>query len=159
MMRYEMSYLGQLRSVLGNRRLITPAVRAALQDEYGRILLVQRSDNGQWVMPAGSLELNESVWDALQREVLEETGLEVQAAHLIAIYSEPRFHFTNAYGGKHQMLALVFAVTAWRGEVTTVTDETTDAQFFALDDLPDISPLYQETLADLRRFNGKVILK
>lgn len=159
MIPYTESYLGQLRQWVGNRRLITPGVRAIVQDEQDRILFVRRSDNGQWVLPAGSIELNESVWDALKRELFEETGLETITAHLLAVYSEPRFHFTNVYGGEHQMLALVFVVTEWQGELAYVTDETTAAHFFPLDDLPDISPLYQETLSDLHRFNGQVILK
>ena len=159
MILFEDSYLGQLRRLVGNRRLITPAVRAIIQNEQGHILFVQRSDNRHWVMPAGSLELNESVWDALKREVVEETGLQVIAAQLMAIYSEPRFHFTNAYGGEHQMLALVFVVTEWEGELQTKTDETTDARFFAPDHLPEIPVLYQETLEDLHRFDGQIILK
>jgi ADP-ribose pyrophosphatase YjhB (NUDIX family) len=53
----------------------------------------------------------------LHREVREESGLQVEEAELIAIYSEPRFHFTNSYGGEHQMLAFVFLVTKWHGSL------------------------------------------
>lgn len=83
--------------------------RAIIHDERGRILLVKRSDNGAWVMPAGSIELNESILDCLKREVWQETGLEVLEARPIAIYSEPRFAFTTAYGDHTQM----FSVVSW----------------------------------------------
>ena len=156
---YEESYLGQLRKLVGNRMLITPAVRAAIRDEQGAILLIRRSENGKWGFPAGSMELDESVWDAMQREVKEETGLDVITATLIAIYSEPRFQFTNAFGGQHQMLAFVFQVDEWRGELLTETDETIDARFFAPEELPEISLVHQETLADVAAFDGNLILK
>ena len=157
---FEESYHGLLRQHLGNQRIILPAVRAVISDADGRILFVKRSDNGLWVMPAGSQELDESVLDALHREVQEESGLEVEAAELIAVYSEPRFHFTNSYGGEHQMLAFVFLVTKWRGSLHHKTDETVAAQFFPLNALPPNRPaFYDETLKKKKNFNGRVILK
>ncbi len=157
---FEESYHGQLRALVGNRKLILPAARALIINDDGAVLFVRRSDNHEWVMPAGSQELEESIYDCLVREVKEETGLDVQAAQLIAVYSEPRFAFTNAYGGEHQMLAFMFEVTAWTGQLLAETDETLDAQFFALDSLPvNVPHLYHETLADWQAFDGTVILK
>ena len=156
---WEDSYLGQLRKVVGNRKLIAPVARAVIRDRDGRILFVRRSDNGAWVMPAGGLELGESILDCLKREVREETGLEVTAATPIAIYSEPRFEYTNKYGAENKILSIVFLVEDWVGELLTGTDETTDARFFRLDELPDIPELYRETLEDLKNYSGKVIVK
>ncbi len=156
---FDDSYAGQLRGAMGNRRLILPSARAIIRDAEGRVLLVRRRDNGHWVMPAGSLELGESILDCVKREVREECGLAVAAATLIAVYSGPRFAFTNSHGGEHQMLALVFRIDEWAGELATATDETTDARFFALDALPTLPPLYEETLRDLGAFDGTVILK
>jgi ADP-ribose pyrophosphatase YjhB (NUDIX family) len=156
---YEQSYAGQLRKLVGNRKLITPGARAVIQDEEGHVLFVRRKDDDKWGMPAGALELGESILDCLKREVLEETGLEVVSATPIAIYSEPRFAFTNAYGGEHQMLAIVFLIDEWRRSLVKNTDETTDAKFFSVDDLPDTSELYRETIQDLREYDGDIIVK
>ena len=157
---FEESYHGLLRQHLGNRRIILPAVRAVILDEDGRILFVKRSDNGLWVMPAGGQELDESILDALHREVREESGLEVEEAELIAIYSEPRFHFTNSYGGEHQMLSFVFLVTKWHGTLRQKTDETIAAKLFPLDALPRTRPAPTVLmLKKKKKFNGKVILK
>jgi 8-oxo-dGTP pyrophosphatase MutT (NUDIX family) len=120
------------------------------------VLLVQRRDNQQWVMPAGSIELDEPILDALKREVWEESGLEVTAATLIAVYSDPRFSITTAYGDSYQIIAFVFRVDAWDSALAAETDETISARFFPLDALP---AMYHETLADLLRFDGTVILK
>lgn len=158
---YHQSYLGQLRKLIGKRKIFSIGARAIVQDDEGRILLVQRNDNSEWVMPAGSIELEESILDCVKREVFEETGLTVLSAHPIAIYSEPRFSFVTTYGDPYQMMSIVFMVDRWTGELQRNTNETTDARFFPLDDLPEIPALYQETLADLQayRANGQFILK
>lgn len=159
---FEDSYAGMLRASVGNRRLILPGARAIVRDGDGRVLLIRRRDDGRWGMPAGSLERGESVTDCCVREVREETGLTVAGAELIAIYSGPRYHFTNAYGGEHQMLSFVFLTTDRGGTLQSVTDETTDARFFAPDALPpDTYPVYRETLDDLVEYErtGRVVLK
>ena len=160
MLSYEESYLGQLRTLVGDRTLISIGARAVIQDKQERILLVQRSDNGMWVMPAGSIELGESILDCLKREVREETGLEVLAATPIALYSEPRFAFTNAYGAHFQMFALVFRVDVWSGTLQTETNETSAARFFAFDELPaDMPDVLLETLEDVQKYTGQFIVK
>ena len=87
---FEDSYVGRLRKLAGNRKFISPGPRAAITDDQGRLLLISRSDNHEWGKPAGKMELEESVYGALQREVKEETGLDVLSATLFAISSEPR---------------------------------------------------------------------
>lgn len=157
--KYDDSYLGQLRKFVGNRRLITPGVRAIIQDDDGRTLFVRRSDNATWVLPAGGLELEESILDCLTREVREETGLTVISAIPIAIYSEPRFAFTNPYGQDQQMLDVVFSVIEWSGTLATHTDETCDACFFDLTEMSEIDSIFRETLEDFANFDGHLILK
>jgi 8-oxo-dGTP pyrophosphatase MutT (NUDIX family) len=157
---FEQSYHGLLRQHLGKQKVIVPAARAVIQNDTSAVLFVRRSDNHEWGMPAGAIELGESIYDCMAREVWEETGLRVESAVLIAIYSGPRYDFTNSYGGEHQMLAFVFRVDAWSGQLLSTTDETVDARFFPLDALPDDLPsLYRETLADVQAFAGQVIVK
>ena len=156
---FEESYVGQLRKVVGDRRLLTPSVGAFVFDDRGRLLLVRRRDNGAWAMPAGMMEVAETVYDCMCREVREETGIEVLSATLVAIYSGPRFAWTNQFGSKHQGLGFQFRVDDWTGSLVTETDETIDAGFFDLDGLPDVYPRYGELMGDLNRFDGRVILK
>ena len=59
---------------------------AAIIDEAGRILLIQRADNGLWAMPGGALEVGETPAEGVLREALEETGLHCQAVALVGVF-------------------------------------------------------------------------
>lgn len=63
---------------------------AVVTDGEGRVLVVQRRDNGQWQIPGGILERDESIHAGLRREVLEETGLIVEPELLTGIYKNLR---------------------------------------------------------------------
>ena len=72
MLSFEESYVGQVRKLVGDRKLLTPGARGIIRDDRGRILFIRRRDNDQWGLPAGLMELDETVYDALCREVREE---------------------------------------------------------------------------------------
>ena len=156
---FEQSYVGQLRKLVGNRRLLTPSARAIIRNADGDTLFIRRRDNGQWAPPAGFMEMGETVYDAMSREIYEETGLEVLAATLVSIYSGPELMRTNQYGSKHQYLVFQFRVDDWAGELVTETDETTDAGFFSPGELPEGFSQWAEAFRDLDEFRGQVILK
>jgi ADP-ribose pyrophosphatase YjhB (NUDIX family) len=159
---YEDSYLGQLRKIIGREKVIATAVRAVVFDEDGRLLLIRRRDNQRWALPAGTMELDESIYDCLVREVWEETGLTVQEATLFAVWSDPaRTSIVTHYGDPYHVVVFVFKVNKWVGEVVRQTDETVDAGFFSLDEMPEMASHYHETLEDLASFekSARLILK
>ncbi len=51
-----------------------------------QVLLIQRRDNYQWEPPGGVLELDETIEDGLRREIVEETGAEVDVLALTGVY-------------------------------------------------------------------------
>jgi 8-oxo-dGTP pyrophosphatase MutT (NUDIX family) len=156
------SYLGQLRALAGDRTLMFVGARAVLVDADGRLLLIQRSDNGHWAMPAGAMELGESIADCVVRELWEETGLRALTVTPFALHTGPNYTITNMYGDTYQLFSVLFRVDDWEGELTTVTDETTGAGFFLPDALPaPLSPAVGETLDDLAVFvrTGRLVLK
>jgi 8-oxo-dGTP diphosphatase len=61
---------------------VVPCVGAVVHDEIGRLLVIRRGHDphrGSWSLPGGRIEPGESVTEAVEREVLEETGLVVRA--------------------------------------------------------------------------------
>lgn len=156
------SYLGQLRAVAGERTLLFVSARAVVHDDAGRVLLIKRSDNGRWAVPAGAMEVGESISDCARRELYEETGLHATAVTPYAIYTGPGYTFTNMYGHTYQLFTTAFRVDGWSGNLVRITDETTDARFFAPGELPgDLAPVVHETLADLAVFEstGQLVMK
>ncbi|MDR7314530.1 NUDIX domain-containing protein [Brevibacillus nitrificans] len=160
-MSYPESYVGQVRKLVGHNPLIVPSIRAIICDEAGKVLFTK--GNGRWGMPAGSIELGESIYETLQREVKEETGLEVVSATLIAIYSgKPMVE--NSYHDKYQLFEFLFKVDSWEGELLSKTDETTDADFFAIDSRPVVrngfwGEHFTEVFEDYQNYKGTLILK
>ncbi|MER5458841.1 NUDIX domain-containing protein [Micromonospora sp. NPDC002389] len=156
------SYVGQLRALAGDRTLMFVGARAVVRDSSARILLIRRSDNGQWAMPAGAMELGESIADCAVREVREETGLRALRVSAFALYTGPDRTNTNMYGHTYQIFTTAFRVEEWDGRLDRVTEETTDAGFFHREALPQpLSTSVLETLADLDVFEqtNRLILK
>jgi 8-oxo-dGTP diphosphatase len=90
------------------------SVAGVIVDDRGRALLIQRRDNGKWEPPGGVLEPDETVPEALRREVLEETGIKINLpAALTGVYK-------NMTG---LIVSLVFRCEATSGAPTT-GDET-----------------------------------
>ncbi|MEU8464733.1 NUDIX domain-containing protein [Streptomyces sp. NPDC029003] len=62
------------------------SVAGAVVREDGRLLAIRRADNGTWELPGGVLELTEPPEAGVRREVLEETGIEVEVNDLTGVY-------------------------------------------------------------------------
>lgn len=76
---------------------LVPAVTVVVARDDGAVLLIRRTDNGNWALPGGAIELRESVAEAAVRETLEETGVKVEITGLAGIYSDPShvIHYTS----------------------------------------------------------------
>lgn len=62
------------------------SVAGVVVREDGRLLAIRRADNGTWELPGGVLELDETPEAGVVREVLEETGIHVEADELTGVY-------------------------------------------------------------------------
>jgi 8-oxo-dGTP diphosphatase len=89
------------------------SVAAAVIDDDGRALAVQRRDNSKWEPPGGVLELGETIPEGLAREVYEETGLTVEPESVSGVYKNM----------KHGIVAIVFRCHVTGGELRE-SDET-----------------------------------
>ena len=155
------SYLGRVRRRVGDTdTLLFVGARGVILDDQNRLLLIQRSDNHRWAIPAGAMELGESMEDCAIRETFEETGLKATSLTPFAFYTN--YTYTNGYGHTYQQILMSFQIHTWEGELRRETDESVDAGFFPLDALPGPkSFIIDETLADLATFEatGRMVLK
>jgi len=128
---------------------LRPGVAAIISNGEGKILLQRRSDNGLWGLPGGSVEIGESVRDAIMREVREETGLTVEVVRLIGVYSDPTVQIVRyADGNVVHYISSVFACRILAGTLQTC-DETLDLQFFDPAHLPeDLVPMHHIRVQD-----------
>jgi 8-oxo-dGTP diphosphatase len=96
----------------------------------GMLLLVRRGHEpgmGRWSLPGGRLEPGESVRSAVEREVLEETGLAVRCRDLVG-WAERR-------AGAYHFVILDFAVTVDDRGSPVAGGDATDASWVGLDDV------------------------
>ena len=115
---------------------VRSAVSAVIFDRRGRLLLQQRSDGGQWGLPGGSVEIGESVRDAVVREVREETGLIVAVRRLIGVYSAPALQLVRYPDGNVWHYVSVSFECAVRSGSLQTCDETLTLEYFPLRRLP-----------------------
>jgi 8-oxo-dGTP pyrophosphatase MutT (NUDIX family) len=82
----EMAAIEPLRETIFARPTPLCAGDAAIIDGAGRIVLIQRADNGLWAMPGGAIAVGETPAAAVVREAWEEAGVRCEAAQLAAVH-------------------------------------------------------------------------
>ena len=112
---------------------VTPkvAVGAVVGNQRGELLLVQRADSGVWLYPTGWADVGYSASEVAVKEVLEETGMEVEPVRLIAVLDGLRLGFTRI-----PLYSLVFHCRVLGGALRRHPLECQDVGWFAEDRLP-----------------------
>ncbi len=99
----------------------------------GKLLLIKRGAEpfkGFWALPGGYVDWDETVEDAVKREVAEETGLVVISLELIGVFSKPERH-------PKQCVSIAYVAQA-NGEVK-IGDDATEFQWASLNELPELA--------------------
>jgi 8-oxo-dGTP diphosphatase len=66
------------------------AVGGFVTNPRGQVLMIKSPRYGDWEFPGGQVEESETLTHALEREVLEETGITVKVKLLVGVYSNTR---------------------------------------------------------------------
>lgn len=123
---------------------LKPAVAVALFNEQQELLLLKRSDSGNWTLPGGTLEFGENLTSCGIREVKEETGYDIEITSLIGSYTNPYTVVEYSDGEVRQEFTILYLGRIVGGQVA-MDDESTEIRWQS----PDA--VYQLPLAKSQR--------
>ena len=114
---------------IGRAGKLAVGCSAAVINQAQQILLIKRQDDGRWAVPGGYTEAGESLTEACEREVREETGLTVKVRRLVSVYTNPHLLLEYADGNRLQLVVLHFAAEPVEGRLRT-SDESVEVVYF-----------------------------
>ena len=103
---------------------LVPSAVAFIENDRGEVLLIRRTDNGDWALPGGGHDLGERIEDTAVREAKEETGLDIEITGLIGIYTNPNHLIEYGDGEVRQQFALSFRARVVGGEISSNHEAT-----------------------------------
>ncbi len=117
----------------------------------GKIALVLRGENpgrGLWGLPAGFMEMDETVEQAARRECFEETGLQVELGELWGVWSY--YHEPKQTGG----VLVLYAARVIGGEPRSGSDSV-EVKFFAPEEVDDATLAFRTHREAIVRWRGR----
>lgn len=105
---------------------MVPSVNVMIENQSGDLLMIKRSDNGNWAIPGGAIDLGESLTEAAVRETREETGIDCYITGIVGIYTDPKhiiFYTSNGEARQEFSVVLTARVT---GGTPTTSDESVE---------------------------------
>lgn len=130
---------------MSEEKLLPRLGSAAIVEKDGRVLLGVRNkepESGKWVLPGGKVEPFESFEDAVKRELLEETGLEIDVGEQLGVYE------IIAPPDEHRVIVYSRAMVK-SGELRSASDSS-NVRFFSKDELAglNVTPFVRRVLRD-----------
>jgi ADP-ribose pyrophosphatase YjhB (NUDIX family) len=113
-------------------------VRAVVLHE-DKLLLVHEATDRRWSLPGGWIDLGDSLSRAAVREVREESGYDVEPVKLISVSNVA--HRPDGRPTRINLFRLLVRCELVSDEPGPIQGaETTEARFFRVDELPELSP-------------------
>ena len=126
-----MGYIEDMRNLVGNHPLILIGSHAIILNEKNEILLQLRTDFNQWGIIGGALEYNETLEDALKREVYEETGLIIKIQNY-SVHTQDEISFKSIKRQSSTRCTRCLYLPRIQGELVCDHTESKELRFFRL---------------------------
>jgi 8-oxo-dGTP pyrophosphatase MutT (NUDIX family) len=108
---------------------MVPSVNVVVVNDAGEILLIRRSDNGNWALPGGAIDLGESVAQAAIRETKEETGVDCELTGLVGIYTNPKHIILYTSNGEARQEFAIVLIARPTGGNPRPSNESTEVRW------------------------------
>lgn len=144
-------YIKDIRSKVGNMPIILNAVAGVVVNDAQQLLLQERTDTHNWSLPGGYMEYGESFLETLKREMLEDSGLEIEVVDMLGTFEQGFTTYPN--GDQAQVISRLYLVEPAGGQLLTEqTDETLSLKYFSFGELP---PLLNQQNMDMIKAAAK----
>ena len=139
-----MGYIKDIRKYVGHSPIMATSIMCIIYDCKKGILFEKSKDFGVWCVPAGALEIEESLEEGLKREVKEETSLEIFNPKLFDVRSNIHMVYPNK--DEVYYTEVIYEVSEYKGNLKP-DEESIELKWFKVDELPDdISPFQIEII-------------
>ena len=123
-----------------DRGYVTPKieVRGSIfreKEGISEVLLVRETIDGKWTLPGGWVDVNEGPRQAIEKEILQESGYIAEVVKLAAVYDKLRHEHPPSLFHTWKL----FFLCEITGGQPRFSLETDGIEFFALDALPELS--------------------
>lgn len=125
------------------------AVSGLIRNSDGRVLMIRSPKRG-WEMPGGQVEEGETLIQALQREVREEAGVEVDVSVLVGTYSNVK-----------RFIVIFGFLCTWIGGELTTSSESLETEWVQDDEALGriTNPMIRDRMRDMLSFSGQVMYR
>ncbi len=108
---------------------MVPSANTVVVNDVGEILLVRRSDNENWTLPGGAVELGETLVQAAIRETREESGIECEVTGVSGIYTDPGHVILYTSNGEVRQEFSIVLTARTIGGLPTPSSETSEVRW------------------------------
>ena len=137
-----------MRKLIGHETLLTVGCGILLEKEEC-ILLQHRTDEDNWCIPGGVMELGETFEQTATRETYEETGLQINSLDLFGIYSGASCFVEYPNKDRCYSVQIIFKSNGFDGELIQEGIESKEHRFFQKESLPDnLNPRQRQFIMD-----------
>ncbi len=98
-------------------------------------LMIRRSDNDNWAVPGGAIDLGESMVQAAVRETREETGIECEITGLVGIYTDPKHVILYTSNGEVRQEFSILLTGVATGGQPTPSSESSEVRWVPREDV------------------------